>query len=232
MNKQTLFFAFLFFSTLFSFSQNQFVFKGKLINKTTNTPIESATIYLTREKDSAVLEYTISNKQGAFEFKVAPQNTSATLKVSFPELETFTKSFETINNDVDFGTIELYKQDTEIETVLIKSDIPPIRIKKDTLEFNAASFKLRPDANVETLLKQLPGVEIDADGKITVNGKEVNQILVNGKPFFDKDGKVALQNLPSTIINKVQVTDTKTRKEEKTGSNASSNNASINLTID
>lgn len=232
MNKQTLFFAFLFFSTLFSFSQNQFVFKGKLINKTTNTPIESATIYLTREKDSAVLEYTISNKQGAFEFKVAPQNTSATLKVSFPELETFTKSFETINNDVDFGIIELYKQDTEIETVLIKSDIPPIRIKKDTLEFNAASFKLRPDANVESLLKQLPGVEIDADGKITVNGKEVNQILVNGKPFFDKDGKVALQNLPSTIINKVQVTDTKTRKEEKTGANASSNNASINLTID
>lgn len=232
MNKQTLFLAFLFFSSLFSFSQTQFVFKGKLINKTNNTPIESATIYLTREKDSAVLEYTISNKQGGFEFKVAPQNVLTTLKVSFPELQTFTKSFETINNDVDFGEIELYKQDTEIETVLVKGDIPPIRIKKDTLEFNAASFKLRPDANVESLLKQLPGVEIDADGKITVNGKEVNQILVNGKPFFDKDGKVALQNLPSTIINKVQVTDTKTRKEEKTGANSSSNNASINLTID
>ena len=68
---------------------------------------------------------------------------------------------------------------------------------------------------MESLLKQLPGVEIDAEGKITVNGKEVNQILVNGKPFFDKDGKVALQNLPSTMINKVQVTDTKTKKEEK-----------------
>ena len=52
---------------------------------------------------------------------------------------------------------------------------------------------MRPDANVETLLKQLPGLEIDADGKITVNGKEVNQVLVNGKPFFDKDGKIALQ---------------------------------------
>ena len=232
MSKQTLFLVFLFFSSLFSFSQNQFVFKGKLINKTNKTPIESATIYLTREKDSAVLEYTISNKQGAFEFKVAPQNTATTLKVSFPELQTFTKSFESISSDVDFDVIELNKQDTEIETVLIVGDIPPIRIKKDTLEFNAASFKLRPDANVESLLKQLPGVEIDADGKITVNGKEVNQILVNGKPFFDKDGKVALQNLPSTIINKVQVTDTKTRKEEKTGTNSSSNNASINLTID
>src|SRR5690606_19185479 len=68
--------------------------------------------------------------------------------------------------------------------------------------------------------------------KITVNGKEVNQILVNGQPFFDKDGKIALQNLPAEIINKVQVTDTKTRTEELTGQKASSNNASINLTID
>lgn len=232
MSKQTFFLILLFFGSLLSFSQNQFVFKGKIINTTTNTPIESATIYLTREKDSAVLEYTISDNKGAFEFKVAPQNTSTILKVSFPELEIFAKKIETINNNVDFGIIKLNKQDIEIETVLIKSDIPPIRIKKDTLEFNAASFKLRPDANVETLLKQLPGVEIDADGKITVNGKEVNQILVNGKPFFDKDGKVALQNLPSSIIDKVQVTDTKTRKEEKTGDIASSNNASINLTID
>jgi len=95
-----------------------------------------------------------------------------------------------------------------------------------------SSFKVRPDANVQTLLKQLPGVDIDSDGKITVNGKEVNQILVNGKPFFDKDGKIALQNLPSDIIKKVQVTDTKTRTEEKTGAASSSNNASINLTID
>ncbi|MFZ4106979.1 outer membrane beta-barrel protein, partial [Flavobacterium sp.] len=116
--------------------------------------------------------------------------------------------------------------------VVIKGQAPPIRIKKDTLEFNVSSFKVRPDANVETLLKQLPGVEIDTDGKITVNGKVVNQILVNGKPFFDKDGKVALQNLPSDIVNKVQITDTKTKKEEKTGAAASSYSASINLTID
>jgi hypothetical protein len=116
--------------------------------------------------------------------------------------------------------------------VVVKSEAPPIRIKKDTLEFNASSFKLRPDSNVETLLKQLPGVEIDEQGKIKVNGKDVNQVLVNGKPFFDKDGKIALQSLPSDIINKVQVTDTKTRKEELTKQAASSNNASINLTID
>lgn len=98
-----------------------------------------------------------------------------------------------------------------LNEVTIKSEAPPIKLK-DTLEFNASSFKVRPDSNVETLLKQLPGVEIDADGKITVNGKEVNQVLVNGKPFFDKDGKIALQVCLPDIINKVQVSDTKTKK--------------------
>src|SRR5690606_30657777 len=98
--------------------------------------------------------------------------------------------------------------------------------------FNASSFKVRPDANVETLLKQLPGVEVSSDGKITVNGKEVNQILVNGKPFFDADGKIALQNLPAEIINKVQVTDKKTKEQEISGEASTTDDLSINLTID
>ena len=100
--------------------------------------------------------------------------------------------------------------------MVIQSEAPPVTIKNDTLEFNASSFKVRPDANVEALLKQLPGVEIDEEGKITVNGKEVNNILVNGKPFFGKDGKIATQNLPAQIISKVQVTDTKTKEESFT----------------
>src|SRR5690606_12879232 len=108
----------------------------------------------------------------------------------------------------------------------------PIRVKNDTIEFNARSFKVRPDANVEALLKELPGVEIDADKKITVNGKEVSQILVNGKPFFSSDGSVALQNLPADLIKKIQVTDYTTIAEESSGRRAKSDNASIPLTID
>lgn len=91
---------------------------------------------------------------------------------------------------------------------------------------------MRPDANVETLLKQLPGVEIDPDRNITVNGKPVTQILVNGKSFFGEDGKVAIQNLPAEIIKKVQVSDKKTKEEEFTKQAARSNESSINLTIE
>ena len=216
----------------FSYSQKVYTLKGKVIDENTKLPIESATVYLSNAKDSTVIDYTITNKLGNFDLKIKKINYPVLLKVSFVSYQEFKMALEKVSENKDFETISLKENTTKLNEVVIKSEAPPIRIKKDTLEFNASSFKVRPDANVETLLKQLPGVEIDEDGKITVNGKEVNQILVNGKPFFDKDGKIALQNLPSDIINKVQVTDTKTKKEEKTGAASSSNNASINLTID
>ena len=228
-----LFYSLLFVSfCTFSFGQNTVNLKGKIVDQTTQIPIESATVYLTTVKDSTVIDYTITNKLGLFDFKIKKINQPVYLKISYIGYQDFKVNLESISADKDFGTLKMEETANAIDEVVIKNEAPPIRIKKDTLEFNASSFKLRPDANVESLLKQLPGVEIDADGKITVNGKEVNQILVNGKPFFDKDGKIALQNLPSDIINKVQVSDTKTTKEEKTGQAATSNNSSINLTID
>ncbi len=229
---KSLFALVIFFICSFSFGQNGFTLKGKVIDETTKLPIESATVYLSNAKDSTVIDYTITNKLGNFDLKIKKINYPVLLKVSFVTYQEYKIALEKVSENKDFGTLVLKERINNLNEVVIKSEAPPIRIKKDTLEFNASSFKVRPDANVETLLKQLPGVEIDEEGKITVNGKEVNQILVNGKPFFDKDGKIALQNLPSDIINKVQVTDTKTKKEEQTGAAASSNNASINLTID
>ncbi|QBZ96670.1 outer membrane beta-barrel protein [Flavobacterium sangjuense] len=231
MPKSLALICFILIST-FAFAQKTISLKGKVIDETTKLPIESATVYLSSVKDSAVVDYTITNKLGNFDFKIKKIAQPIVLKVSYVSYRETKIRLESVSEDKDFGTIEIKESTNQLDEVVIKNETPPIRIKKDTLEFNASSFKLRPDANVETLLKQLPGVEIDAEGKITVNGKEVNQILVNGKPFFDKDGKIALQNLPSDIINKVQVTDTKTKKEEITGQAASSNNASINLTID
>lgn len=230
MFKSHFFFALFLFSCV-AFGQD-IVIKGKITDVQAKTPLDAATIYISKVKDSSLVEYTITNQKGIFELKVKPIKEAVYLKISSVGFDDYKKIFPEINKSIDFGNIEMNKATKVLGEIVIKSEAPPIRIKKDTLEFNASSFKLRPDANVESLLKQLPGVEIDADGKISVNGKEVNQVLVNGKPFFDKDGKVALQNLPSNIINKVQVTDTKTKKEEKTGANASSNNASINLTID
>lgn len=224
-------FLFLLFCS-YSFAQTHIVVKGKILKNKTQTSIESATVYITSVKDSTVIDYTISDKNGFFKMDIKKITKPVFLKISYMGYQTFRQEVSAISGNKDFGVLTLLEDENLLNEVVIKSEAPPIRIKKDTLEFNASSFKVRPDANVETLLKQLPGVEIDAEGKITVNGKEVNQVLVNGKPFFDKDGKIALQSLPSSIINKVQISDTKTKKEELTKQAASSNNSSINLTID
>lgn len=222
----------LLFISLGANAQNTISIKGKILDKSTARPVEEATVYLTSVKDSSVIDYTISDKLGVFKFETKKIKTPFCLKVSYLGYQTYIKTEQSLLESKDFGTISIQENENLLNEVVIKKEAPPVRIKNDTLEFNASSFKVRPDSNVMTLLKQLPGVDVDAEGKITINGKEVNQILVNGKPFFDKDGKVALQNLPSDIINKVQVTDTKTKKEEQSGQAASSNNASINLTID
>jgi outer membrane receptor protein involved in Fe transport len=225
--RQLLFFLLLF--NIAGYSQSVSL-KG-VVKDSTDVPLESATIYLMRAKDSSVVDYTISNKSGNWELKVPKVTEPVTLKISFVGMMNYKEELASVEKDRDFGTIKMQDLTTQLNEVVIESEVPPIRIKKDTLEFNASSFKVRPDANVEALLKQLPGVVITPDKKITVNGKEVNQILVNGKPFFDENGQIALQNLPADMIDKVQVSDTKTKKEEYAKQAASGDNASINLTI-
>jgi len=225
-------FKFLLFFCFSNLTAQSIVIKGKIIDETTQLPLESATVYLATQKDSAVFDYTISDKSGLFEIKTYKKNEPVQFKISFLGYENYIQIFENLNQSKELNIIQLKESSNMLSEVVVESEAPPVRIKNDTLEFNAASFKVLPDSNVQSLLKQLPGVEIDEEGKIKVNGKEVNQILVNGKPFFDKDGKVALQNLPSDIIDKIQVTDSKTKNEELSGQAASSNDASINLTID
>lgn len=205
--------------------------KGKVIDEQTKLPLESATIYLTSKKDSTVIAYSISEKNGNFILKAPKSTNPLQLKASFNGYATKSQELSQLIADTEIGFLTLTESGTTLGEVVVKGEAPPVRIKNDTLEFDAASFKVGADANVEKLLRQLPGVEISPEGKITVNGKEVNQILVNGKPFFGKDGKIATQNLPAEIIEKIQVVDTKTKAEELSRDTASGEEKTINLTI-
>lgn len=218
-----------FFTVFLSNAQNIEI-KGKVLSAT-KAPLESVSVLLAQSKDSTIIQYTITDASGNFAMKVKPVNESSFLAFSLLGFEDGVLNFDSVKESVDLQNVTLNEMANELAELVIVTDVP-IRVKQDTLEFNASSFKVRPDANVEALLKQLPGVEIDSDKKITVNGQEVSQILVNGKPFFDKDGTIALQNLPADIIKKIQVTDAKTKTEEFSGKKAKSEKASINLTID
>lgn len=102
---------------------------------------------------------------------------------------------------------------------------------EDTVEFNADSYKTQPNAVVEDLLKRLPGVEVDSDGKITANGKSVSKILIDGKEFFSDDPKVASKNLPVNMVDKLQVVDRKSDLARLTGVDDGEDETVINLTV-
>ncbi|AZB28302.1 TonB-dependent receptor [Chryseobacterium balustinum] len=203
---------------------------GKVLNFE-KKPIENVTVYLLKQKDSSIVNYTPTNSEGKFSLKTDEFSESTILKIDAEKYITYSKSFDVIKQSVSLGEIELEKNSVQnIEEVTITAS--PVKIKKDTIEFNASAIKVRPDSKIEELLKQIPGVEISNEGKITVNGKEVDQIMINGKPFFDKDGKIALQNLPADIIKNIQFTTTKTKEEELSGKAAKSNKTTINFNID
>lgn len=193
--------------------------------------IENVTVYLLKEKDSSIVNYTATNKEGKFSLKIDELTEPSILRIDAEKFSPYSKKFEKINQSLSLGDIELSKK-MVISIDEVTLTVSPVKIKKDTIEFNASSIKVRPDSKIEELLKQIPGVEISNDGKITANGKEVDQIMVNGKPFFDKDGKIALQNLPADIIKNIQFTTTKTKEEELTGKTPKSKNTTINFTID
>ena len=228
--KKTLLLLTLMFTVIIVHAQKLHI-DGK-ISDSEKKSIENATVYLLKVKDSSIVNYTATNKEGKFSLKIDELKEPSILKIDAEKVSSYTKKFEKIDQSLSLGDIQLEKQGLVNAIDEVKITVSPVKIKKDTIEFNAAAIKVRPDSKIEELLKQIPGVEINNDGKITVNGKEVDQIMINGKPFFDKDGKIALQNLPADIIKNIQFTTTKTKEEELSGKAPKSQNTTINFTID
>ncbi|NVK53229.1 MAG: TonB-dependent receptor [Flavobacteriaceae bacterium] len=228
--KKILFVFTIFIATNLYSQSVSFKITGTVKNEKEKTPLEAATIHLEKVKDSSVVTYTITNDKGNFSLEGKSFEKELRLYISFIGYKSFTKKITVNNKTIDLKTIYLKLEDNVLDEVVIKSRAP-ITIKKDTLEFNVKSFKTKKNASVEDLLKKLPGVEVDEEGKITINGKPVNKILVNGKPFFGNDPTIVTKNLTKDIIEKVQVTDTKTKSEAFTGQKGDKNNKTINLTI-
>ena len=213
-----------------TFSQGKsFKISGTLISEADQSALESATIYLETLKDSTLVTYTISDRNGNFVLDNRTYEDSLNLTISYIGYESYSQIIHISKSPINLKTIPL-KTANLLDEIVIKSRAP-ITIKKDTLEFNVASFKTKIDASVEDLLKELPGVEVDEDGAIKVNGKPVHQILVNGKPFFGNDPTITTRNLTKELIEKVQVIDTKTKAEAFTGEKGDTESKTINLTI-
>ncbi len=209
-----------------------FEISGRITDGTTKQPLEAATVYVENPADSTLVSYTISESDGDFLITGNTGSPNLALIVSFTGFELHRQIIDFSDGYIkNTGDIAMLEADNALDEINLVGARAPIVIKKDTLEFNASSFVTRPDANLEELMKKLPGVEVDTQGNITVNGKPVSRILVNGKEFFGNDPKIATKNLPKEIIDKIQVTDTKTRSEEFTGKAGDPDNKTINITI-
>ena len=205
--------------------------KGKLVDSA-QKPLGLATITVFKASDTAIITYRLTNPGGEFKVPGLPLNMNCRVIVSFSGYEAFRKEF-TLTNDtpLDLGTIVLGNSIRSLDEVLVFSERPPVVVKKDTIEFNASSFKTLPTALVEDLLRKLPGVQVDADGNIMANGKKVNRILVDGKAFFGDDPKMATRNLPANVIEKVQVTEDKDEAARNTDGDLTNIGQVINLTL-
>ncbi|MCW2950707.1 MAG: hypothetical protein JWN41_1720, partial [Thermoleophilia bacterium] len=188
--------------------------KGKILDSASKKPLSFATVTIFKASDTALITYRISTPEGDFKVSGIPLNSASRMVISYSGYDVYRKVFTlTSNETLDMGTIVMAPNNGTLDEVFVIAERPPVSIRKDTIEFNAASFKTLPTALVEDMLKKLPGVEIDADGNIRANGKRVNRILVDGKEFFGNDPKMATRNLPANVIDKIQLTEDKDERE-------------------
>lgn len=187
-------------------AQNRHIIKAVVIDSAHQQPLELATVALLKAKDSSLISYTLTDKNGAFTLRNVKDDEPMRLLISYVGYQSLRINLKFRKDEMlDLGN--LYLSSKILNEVVIKGERVPIIIKKDTIEFNAEAFKVRPNAVVEDLLKKLPGIQVDHDGKITVNGKDISKIKIDGKNFFASDPTIASRNLDADMISKVQVYD-------------------------
>lgn len=181
---------------------------GTIVDKESNESVMQATVALLK-KDSTFVKGVISDTQGHFSVS-APANGAYLLKISSVAYKT---SFIEVNirngNSRELGTIALVPDAIVLKEAVVTGQAARVTVKEDTFVYNAAAYHTPEGSVVEELVKRLPGAQIDDDGKITMNGKEVKKILFDGKEFMTGDTETALKNIPTSIIERVRAYDQK-----------------------
>ena len=197
-------------STMTAFAQG--TVSGTVIESDTKEAVIQATAsVLSGEK---VIANAVTNTDGAFSIKV-PRDGSFTLRITFVGFKTYTKAIKIEGKNVAAGNIQLEPDAIMLKGTTVTAHLAKVQSKGDTLIFNADAYRVPEGSVVEELVKRMPGADIDENGNITINGKQVQKIKVDGKDFGD--AKTALKNLPTSIIEKVRAYDEKSDLARITG---------------
>lgn len=209
----------------------EYVVRGQLTDSLGKQPADNATVSLLLARDSSLLSFARADSMGRFSFYHIRPGTYL-ISVSHVNFHPLWKKFvlQTGGRGSELGSLWMHDK-SSLSELTIYQQRPPVEIKNDTLEFNAENFKTQPNAVVEDLLKKMPGVEVDKQGVVRVNGKKINRVLVNGKEFFTGDPQLATKNLPADAIDKVQVFDKASDQSAFTGVDDGNSEKTINLKL-
>lgn len=202
---------------------------GNVQDTVAKTPLKNAVAMVVRIKDSVLVAHTRTDENGAFQLKGLSIDTVQVIVSNSRFSEQSYYVFGSPKNyEFDFGKIILPPKSQQLNEVIIYAFKDPVYYKGDTLVYTADSFKVKPNATVEDLLRKLPGIKVDAAGKITSQGKEVSQVLVDGDEFFGSDPTVATKNLAATGVESVQVYE---KKNENAGDGEEETTQVMNLKL-
>ena len=198
-----------------SFAQQRLI-SGQITDRDTKEAIEQVTIQLLKS-DSTYVAGAISNENGLFHV-TAPANGKYLLKISSVGYKSTVKRIQISDNkDLAMGKIVLGAEAIMLKGAVVTAMAQKVTLKEDTFVYNSSAYRTPEGSVVEELVKRLPGAEVSDDGTITINGKEVKKILVDGKEFMTGDTKTALKNLPTSIIEKIKAYDEKSDLSKVTG---------------
>ena len=210
-----------------AFTQTQ-TLKGTLKDTSENRVLANTVISVLSKKDSVLVKFTRADKDGNFKIQGLKEG-SYILMVTHPYMGDYFDNIEVkAGVPADLGNVHLTPKSKLLSEVIVKSG-SPIKIKGDTLVYTADSFKVRPGANVEELLRRLPGITVDKNGQITAMGERVTKVLVDGEEFFGTDPGIATKNIRADAVQEVQVFDKKSDQAAFTGIDDGVKDKTINL---
>ena len=227
------FFTLSFFCLLVCFfaSAQKASIKGIITDTSSKQNLANTTISLLHAKDSILYKFTRSKEHGDFILKNLDSG-KYILLISYPQYADFIDELSvTDTSKIDLGKISMISKAHLLQDVVVRSAVSAIKIKGDTTEFAADSFKVQPNATVEDLLKKLPGIQVDKNGTITAQGEKVQKVLVDGEEFFGDDPTLVTQNLRADMVDKVQVYDKKSDQAAFTGIDDGQKQKTINLKL-
>lgn len=224
--------SFIFLFALAALAQNGYTVKGNVTDTAAKVKLFNTAISILNAKDSTLVTFRRAAKDGSFSIDNLHKG-NFILLVTYPGYADYVEQFklDSVTTSRDFGQLNMVLKAKLLQDVIIKGKAAAIKIKGDTTEFNASAFTVQPDAKVEDLLKQLPGIQVDKDGKITAEGQEVKKVLVDGEEFFGDDPTLVTKNIRADMVDKVQVYDKKSDQAAFTGIDDGQKTKTINIKL-